>query len=143
LKLSSFFKMKHKICKESIQFYKFRFIEKWLRKNVIYWKNSNNFSWQVAEKKFKKSFVWKSHFGGKRQIIIIYGNICGSFEYVLTHAPFMIGVHCMSHHTNITMTIQTILKVNIVKKIINVVHRLYAYLLFSQSKENSKVCWIC
>jgi len=33
-KLSSFFKMKHKNCKESIHFYKFIFIKKWLRKII-------------------------------------------------------------------------------------------------------------
>jgi hypothetical protein len=35
MKLSSFFKMKHKICKEFLHFYKFIFIKKWLRKKFI------------------------------------------------------------------------------------------------------------
>jgi hypothetical protein len=66
LKLSSFFKMKHKICKKPTNSYKFLFIQKWFY-HVIYLGNSNIFHKQFQ----KKLIIWKSYFGEKAMHILI------------------------------------------------------------------------
>jgi hypothetical protein len=48
--------MKHKICKESVHFYKFIFIETIL---II-------FHNKLQKQSLKNSFIWKSYFGEKK-----------------------------------------------------------------------------
>jgi hypothetical protein len=64
--LSSFFKMKHKIYKEFVHFYRFIFILKWLR--IVFWLIGAfliDFHNKLQKKSFKKLFVWKSYFEEK------------------------------------------------------------------------------
>ncbi len=95
-KLSSFFKMKNRICKESIHFYKFIFIKNWLRrKNLTYWGKFNHFSLKVAKKNIQKIICMKKIFWGKRTCMIIYSNACGSFDLILTLLLIFI-ISCVS-----------------------------------------------
>jgi hypothetical protein len=48
------------------------------------------------------------------------------------NAPFMIGVHCMSHYTN--LIVQTLSIMSIVRKIEDVLQSLYAYYFHSPKK---------
>jgi hypothetical protein len=48
------------------------------------------------------------------------------------NAPFMIGVHCMSHYTN--LIVQTLFRMGIVKKVENVLQSLYAYYFHNPKK---------
>jgi len=48
------------------------------------------------------------------------------------NAPFMIGVHCMSHGTN--LAVQTLFKMGIVRKIEDVLQSLYTYFSHSPKK---------
>jgi len=61
-KLSSFFKMKHKICKEFVHFYKFIFNKKTIK--IFFW-----FIGAILiifhNKLHKKSLIWKSYVGEK------------------------------------------------------------------------------
>jgi hypothetical protein len=50
------------------------------------------------------------------------------------NAPFMIGVHCMNHRTN--LVVQTLSKMGIVIKIKDVLQSLYAY--FSHNLKRSQ-----
>jgi hypothetical protein len=57
------------------------------------------------------------------------------------NAPFMIGVHCMNHHTN--FEIQTFYKMGIVEKIENIVlQSLYAYFSHNLKRTKSLLAWI-
>jgi len=48
------------------------------------------------------------------------------------NAPFTIGVHCMSHGTN--LAVQTLFKMGIVRKIEDVLQSLYTYFSHSPKK---------
>jgi len=67
LKLSSFFKMKHKICKESAKVYKFLFIKNLLKKFEA---ALTNFHKKLQNNSFKISLIWKNYFGEKRHAIL-------------------------------------------------------------------------
>jgi hypothetical protein len=61
LKLSSFFKMKDKICKESDFFYKFLFITNIL---IFFEATLTDFHNKLQKTSFKNSFIWKNYLGG-------------------------------------------------------------------------------
>jgi hypothetical protein len=78
----------------------------------------------------KKPIAFKLTFGVDGVNVLEHQNRCDISIERRENAPFMIGVHCMNHHTN--LAIQTFSQMGIVRKIENVLQSLYAYFFHNQ-----------